>query len=632
MRPGWRGALAIGTAAAAVLTIAGATMAGAVQQPGPTRQIVVHLASPQVSVSSVLGSMSGQSRAGSHDRYVLSMPATEVAAALAKFRSDPRVAYASLVRTMRATDVVPNDPCFASPCPDNNGNPIVNGSHTPAQSPNQQNLIAVRAPAAWSVSQGSPAIPVAVIDTGVDANHPDLAGKATFGPTICTIPGELCQPGVDKIGHGTHVSGIIAADTNNGQGIAGLGWNTPVFMFKALDDVDGSGSTADIASAIFDAVNAGFRIINLSLGNSPCSVDPLDCGPDPDTQAAVAFAINHGVAVVAAAGNSGSPEPTYPAGYPGVVSVAATDNNRVVQSFSEWGGAANIAAPGLEVLSTWNDGNYVLDSGTSMAAPHAAAAAALVIARFPALSGPQVVTRLENTSAPLAGGNGISGGFLDVQAALTMPLGPAINGYQLAGSDASIYNFGVAPFLGSLRGQALSRPVIGIAPTADRMGYWLAASDGGIFTFGDAGFFGSTGNIRLNQPVVGMAATPTGHGYWLVASDGGIFTFGDAGFFGSTGNIRLNQPVVGLAATPTGHGYWLVASDGGIFTFGDAGFFGSTGNIRLNRPIVGMVPTGSGRGYWLVASDGGMFTFGDAAFYGSTGGMFIPAPVVGMSS
>ena len=102
-------------------------------------------------------------------------------------------------------------------------------------------------------------------------------------------------------------------------------------------------------------------------------------------------------------------------------------------------------------------------------------------------------------------------------------------------------------------------------------GYWSVASDGGIFNYGpNAPFLGSMGGQHLNAPMVGMAATPGGGGYWEVASDGGVFSFGNATFHGSTGSLHLNAPIVGMAATPDGGGYWLVASDGGIFNYGDA--------------------------------------------------------------
>src|SRR5581483_757691 len=168
-------------------------------------------------------------------------------------------------------------------------------------------------------------------------------------------------------------------------------------------------------------------------------------------------------------------------------------------------------------------------------------------------------------------------------------------------------------------------------PSGGVSGYWVAAPDGGVFAFGDATFFGSVGGQKLNAPILGLTATPTGEGYWLLGADGGIFSFGDADFFGSTGSIRLNRPIVGMAAARGGDGYWLVASDGGIFTFGKAGFFGSTGSVRLNKPIVGMAPTATGRGYWLLASDGGLFSFGDAGFFGSTGSVRLNKPIVGMA-
>ena len=210
--------------------------------------------------------------------------------------------------------------------------------------------------------------------------------------------------------------------------------------------------------------------------------------------------------------------------------------------------------------------------------------------------------------------------------------GTAGTGSWLAAADGAVFAQGDAPFLGSLAGQPLARPIVGIAATPSGRGYWLVARDGGIFAFGDARFFGSTGGIKLNQPIVGMASTPTGNGYWFVAADGGIFAFGDARFHGSTGAIKLNHKVVGMAPSKSGRGYWLVARDGGVFAFGDAGFFGSTGAIRLNEPIVGMTRSSSGNGYRFVASDGGIFSFGDATYLGSLAGRRLPSPIVGMAA
>jgi SpoIID/LytB domain protein len=198
-------------------------------------------------------------------------------------------------------------------------------------------------------------------------------------------------------------------------------------------------------------------------------------------------------------------------------------------------------------------------------------------------------------------------------------------GYWILGEDGGVFSFDV-PFYGSMGGQHLNSPVVGMEGTAARKGYWLVAGDGGIFTFGDAPFFGSTGNIRLNKPVVAMAPTGSGQGYWMVATDGGVFTFGDAPFLGSTGNLRLNQPVFAMAPTPSGKGYWLVARDGGIFTFGDATFLGSLPGKGVLETAVELLPSPSGAGYLIVTAQGHVHAFGDAS---SGGG---PADVGGGAS
>jgi hypothetical protein len=508
------------------------------------------------------------------------------------------------------------------------------------------------------VTHGDPNMLVAVVDTDVDATHPDLAGKVITGPNFTCATNVArdaegdCQPDntPDPEGHGTAVAGLIAATPNNAIGIAGLGWDTKVLSVRVLDH-QGGGLSSQIAAGIrYAADYPGVKVINLSLQQEPCQEGETDCANAKSSttlENAIKYAQGKGKLVVSAAGNQWDTAPTYPAAYEGVLSVTAIDtaDGDKIAKFARHGPWVDIAAPGVGVLTLatpCGDGNcWVTPDGTSFATPIVSAAAALVWAINPGLSAQQVATRLMSTAESVPGtGVDFASGVINVGRAVAGPAagplqavpnaaqisatgiadGPTGKGYWLAASDGGIFSYGNAAFLGSTGGISLNKPIVGMAATPTGKGYWLAASDGGIFAFGDAKFYGSTGNLTLNRPIVRMAATPTGKGYWLVASDGGIFAFGDAAFFGSTGAIRLNKPIVGMAATPSGRGYWLVASDGGIFAFGDARFYGSTGNLRLNRPIVDLAPSPDGDGYWMVASDGGVFAYGGSAFYGSPAG------------
>jgi subtilisin family serine protease len=495
----------------------------------------------------------------------------------------PGVVWAAPDTAYRAT-AAPNDLCFVS-CP-----PSPDG---------QVELRTVRAPEAWDVTNGSEAVTVAVLDNPADGAHPDLAGKVTAGPTYVT--NGCVAPTAAQRSHGTAVAGIVGATTGNGTGVASLGWNTRVLSVGVLDGC-GAGTAAGIAAGIRHAVDAGARVVNLSLAGQP----------HPVLEEAVRYAQGRDSLVVAAAGNAGNTTPVWPASYAGVVAVAATDRTgRTLSPFSGRGDWVDVAAPGQGILSTSTTaGSYARFDGTSFAAPLVSATAALVMAVKPRFTADDVAFRLQRSGRPFAG---VPWGLLDAgQAVVDRP-----GGFVLAGADGGAYAFGTATFRGSLAGRRLVAPIVGTASTA--AGYWMAASDGGVFAFGGVPFAGSMGGTRLNRPIVGMAATPSGRGYWLVASDGGIFSFGDARFSGSTGAMRLNQPIVGMAATPSGRGYWLVASDGGIFSFGDARFAGSTGAIRLVSPVVGMAAR-TDRSYWLVARDGGVFAFGGAPFLGSAAG------------
>jgi hypothetical protein len=203
---------------------------------------------------------------------------------------------------------------------------------------------------------------------------------------------------------------------------------------------------------------------------------------------------------------------------------------------------------------------------------------------------------------------------------------PATDGYFEVASDGGMFAFN-APYQGSMGGQPLNAPIVGMAFDTRTGGYYEVASDGGIFAFG-APFYGSMGGKPLNAPIVGIAFDSVTGGYYEVASDGGIFAFG-APFFGSMGGKPLNMPIVGIAFDSITGGYYEVASDGGLFSFG-APFLGSTGNITLNKPVVGMAFDPLTGGYYEVATDGGIFAYG-TPFYGSTGNITLVKPVVGIA-
>jgi subtilisin family serine protease len=511
-------------------------------------------------------------------------------------------------------------------------------------------------PDAWEVSTGASVV-VAVIDGGIQVDHPDLAAN------IWTNPGEVAGNGVDDDrngfvddlhgwdfttlkgdpyvsssdlspgnpvdqcnppappgtsfdDHGTHVAGVLAAVGNNGQGVAGVAFRSKIMPLKFL--ACHAGDDAAAIEAIDYAIKMKADVINASWGGAGSGL--FGTNPPAALCSAIEKAGRAGIAVVTASGNGGNDGrgddlgrfPDYPASCSGVsnqIVVAAGDYNDRLAPFSNYGGPTAILAPGARILSTISGSRYGFQDGTSMAVPFVTGTVALMLARSPGMSPRDVRSAILSTVDKVQGlGQALSsGGRLNAGRAVRRAAGlaePSADGGP-----------GAVP---------ASAPALGTS-------YRLVAADGGIFSYGDAPFKGSTGDIRLNRPIVAMAPTPTGQGYWMVASDGGIFAFGDASFKGSTGGMRLTRPIVGMAPTPSGQGYWLVASDGGIFAFGDAVFKGSTGSTMLTRPIVGMAPTPSGQGYWLVASDGGIFAYGDAVFTGSTGSMGLNQPIVAMA-
>jgi type VII secretion-associated serine protease mycosin len=244
--------------------------------------------------------------------------------------------------------------------------------------PQQWALNKLKAEKNWRKSTGKGVV-VAVIDTGVRANHPDLRGRVKKGWDFVSSDNSAS----DLNGHGTHVAGAIAAKKNNRRGIAGLAPSAKILPVRVLD-ANGNGNTLAVARGIVYAVNKGADVINLSLAGDR---------PDGQTRAAVAYAVRKNVVVVAAAGNRGcGASATYPAAYPNVIGVGAIDRYSRVDGYSQCGSYVDVVAPGSSIASTMiyrshpalgcgYGTSYCRLSGTSMAAPYAAASAALLISR-----------------------------------------------------------------------------------------------------------------------------------------------------------------------------------------------------------------------------------------------------------
>jgi subtilisin family serine protease len=284
--------------------------------------------------------------------------------------------------------------------------------------PHQWNLDLIGADAAHATATGTGAL-VAVVDSGVAGGHPDLTGR--LAPGVDLVDGDSTPQ--DGNGHGTHVSGIIAADTGNGVGVASVAPAATILPIRVLDDA-GSGSPADVARGIDIARERGADVINLSLGSEVPLVGVM--GGDA-TDAAIHRALAAGIVVVAAAGNNSVPVCEQPAAGDGLLCVGSVDRRRQRSFFSSFGSGLGLMAPGgsalpapdEDILSTYPPAGYETLAGTSQAAPHVAGAAALLVSL--GLHGRAVVDRLLATATDLGppGPDPEYGhGLLDVRAAV----------------------------------------------------------------------------------------------------------------------------------------------------------------------------------------------------------------------
>ena len=345
----------------------------------------------------------------------------DVAAAIRACQSDPAVEFAE-PNYIYSASRLPDDPRFGE----------LWGLDADADTD-------IDAPEAWDRQTGDSRVLVAIIDTGVDYTHEDLAGNMWRNPGETgsgretngqdddhngfvddvvgwDFAGNDNDPKDDN-GHGSHVAGTIAAVGNNGKGVVGVNWRASIMALKFLS-ANGSGSASDAINAILYAANNGARVLNNSWGGGGFSQALRD---------AIDFARQKDAVFVAAAGNEGSDNdrnPSYPASYDlsNVLSVAAVDRAGALATFSNFGRTAvDLAAPGVDILSSVPGNGYRSLSGTSMAAPHVSGVAALVLAQNPRSSAREVLVRIAGSVRPVPALENAtwSGGRLDAADALS---------------------------------------------------------------------------------------------------------------------------------------------------------------------------------------------------------------------
>ena len=462
------------------------------------------------------------------------VPAGQEWATIAALQNDPSIAYAEPNWLVQAADL---DQSFATIPPPNTEIPYV-PTDTLYEN-NQWYLQRINASRAWSiiynsglVSQLSP-VSIAVIDSGIDFSHPEFAGRLqpgfnfinnTADPNLtnCTLPNVQLDAPVDDFGHGTHVTGLLAAGLNNGSGIASLSPFVTVHPLRVLNNA-GSGSVADVALAIrYAALCLNVEIINLSL-EVPASTILGNSSLNQTFQSAVSLADSRGILQIAAGGNRAANLVPFPAAYPEVMGVSALNYDNKKASYSTTGDGIDLAAPGGEIqlsapriYSTWSieaaskcasnyrvigGGAYCNDAGTSMSAPLVASVAALIWAIRPELTHNQVAGILTETATPLGlPATQVGAGRVDAYAAVRRVLRPRFV-YSEPSFNLELAG-GTAPFMLNLRVESDSLETMSWRANVPTTTTWLKLSDAVSGT--------RVGSIRFGEPIFfTLAVSPT---------------------------------------------------------------------------------------------------------------------------
>ena len=407
-------------------------------------------------------------------------PDVDVETGLMAARANPAIEYAEPDYLARPA-AVPNDPLYSD----------------------QWGLEKIGAESGWDVTTGVISVTIAILDSGIDLSHEDLSGQ------LWTNPGETAGNGVDddgnglvddvhgwnfltnsgdltdENGHGTQVAGVAAAASNNGSGVAGVCWNCRVMVVKIMQ-ASGTVNYSDIATGVAYAAGQGAQVINLSLGGYADS-ETLRTA----IESAAATAV-----IAAGAGNDDTLTPFYPAAYPEVIAVAATDQTDTRASFSNYGSWVDVAAPGVEIKTTFagND-SYGSENGTSMSSPFVAGLAGLLTSQYPDWSPALVRQHIINTATSVDGGNpdyaGLLGqGRINAGDALTTDPQPGmeVTAWALDGEDGALPEPGESYQLALTLNNTWqpARSLSGILSTADS---FISISDPN----------GSFGNLNTGQ-------------------------------------------------------------------------------------------------------------------------------------
>lgn len=247
----------------------------------------------------------------------------------------------------------------------------------------QYYLRQINATKAWNITVGDSLL-VGILDTGVNSKHPDLTGKISGGRN------ENNKDLSDDIGHGTEVAGIIAANTNNSQGIAGISWNTKILSVRITDE-NGQARVSQVVQGLDEAYSKGVKIVQISLSTNQFSQTLKD---------AIKEAKERGILIISTGGNTGIEELRFPAAFDGVIGVGAVDKTKDIESYSTRGEHISLVAPGSFIYTT-SLSSYNETSGTSFAAPQIAGAAALVWSINPELTNNEVREILLNSADDL---------------------------------------------------------------------------------------------------------------------------------------------------------------------------------------------------------------------------------------